>query len=81
VSDDEQRFPRFVRKPQPVMATQRLKQQARDELEQRVESLQGARSPGVRDRAIGRLPPRDDSFGARLRERMRPSLRSNTWRV
>jgi len=41
----------------------------------------GAQNPGVRQRASGRPRPRDESLGARMRERMRPSARSNFWRV
>jgi hypothetical protein len=79
--DTEQPFPRLGRKPRAVMAAQRLKRQARDELDRRVGEAAGAVTPGVRDRASGRPRPRDDSFGARLRERMRPSARSSFWRV
>jgi hypothetical protein len=79
--DTEQPFPRLGRKPRPVLAAQIARRRALDALDQRVESVAGAISPGVRDRASGRRPPPDDSFGARLRERMRPSARSNHWRI
>jgi hypothetical protein len=78
--DTEQPFPRLGRKPRAVMAAQRLKRQARDELDRRVGEAAGAVSPGVRDRASGRRP-RNESFGARMRDRLRPSARSNFWRV
>jgi hypothetical protein len=80
VSDDEQPFPRFGRKPRPVMAAQKARRRALDALDQRAGEAAGAVTPGVRDRT-SRRRRRDEGFGARLRERMRPSARSNTWRV
>jgi hypothetical protein len=81
VSDDTDKpFPRLARKPRPVMAAQRLKRRARDEFDRRVGEAAGAVTPGVQDRT-SRRRPRDDTFGARLRGRLRPSAGSSTWRV
>jgi hypothetical protein len=79
--DTDKPFPRIGRKPRPALAAQIARRRARDALDRRVGEAAGAVTPGVRDRASGRRRPRDDSFGARLRDRLRPSAGSNRWRV